>query len=218
MAQTTELTKALDTSSQETTTPEASAATDADQKGNADSASTTNQPDSNEVASTPSCQGTYLYGPWSTAPISFEEALMAQTTELTKALDTSREESTTPAASAITDTDQPDETASASTTNQPDSHEETAGTNSEEMHMETSTPPETAQAQEDAPDATVEYLPATNDEGSRQAQVTKPEKKAASRAIRNDLARLPSLRFAPCAEVNTGKCLDESLVKRVLGI
>lgn len=143
---------------------------------------------------------------------------MAQTTELTKALDTSSQESTTPAASAITDTDQSGETASASTTNQPDSHEETAGTNSEEMHMETSIPPETAQAQEDAPDATVEYLPATNDEGSSQAQIVKTGKKStASRAIRNDLARLAGLRFAPCAKVNTGKYLDESLVKRVTG-
>jgi len=41
--------------------------------------------------------------------------------------------------------------------------------------------------------------------------------KSESRAIRNDLARLPGIRFAPCAEVNTGKYLDESLVKRVTG-
>jgi hypothetical protein len=38
-----------------------------------------------------------------------------------------------------------------------------------------------------------------------------------SRAIRNDLARLSGMRFAPCAEVNTGKYLDESMVKRVTG-
>jgi len=41
--------------------------------------------------------------------------------------------------------------------------------------------------------------------------------KSESRAIRNDLARLPGIRFAPCAEINTGKYLDESLVKRVTG-
>ena len=41
--------------------------------------------------------------------------------------------------------------------------------------------------------------------------------KSESRAIRNDLARLPGIRIAPCAEVNTGKYLDESLVKRVTG-
>ena len=41
--------------------------------------------------------------------------------------------------------------------------------------------------------------------------------KSNSRAIRNDIARLPSVRFAPCAEVNTGMCLDESMVKRATG-
>jgi putative DNA primase/helicase len=41
--------------------------------------------------------------------------------------------------------------------------------------------------------------------------------KSNSRAIRNDLARLPGVRFAPCAEVNTGMSLDESTVKRVTG-
>lgn len=41
--------------------------------------------------------------------------------------------------------------------------------------------------------------------------------KSESRAIRNDLARLPGVRFAPCAEVNTGKSLDESAVKRTTG-
>jgi putative DNA primase/helicase len=41
--------------------------------------------------------------------------------------------------------------------------------------------------------------------------------KSESRAIRNDLARLPGVRFAPCAEVNTGKSLDESMVKRSTG-
>jgi len=41
--------------------------------------------------------------------------------------------------------------------------------------------------------------------------------KSESRAIRNDLARLPGVRFAPCAEVNTGKALDESMVKRATG-
>ena len=145
---------------------------------------------------------------------------MANESESTaKPLDTFNPESTTLEAPASTDADQKGEADSASTTNQPDSNEETAGTNSEEMHMETSILPETAQAQEDAPDATVEYLPATNDEGSSQAQIVKTGKKStASRAIRNDLARLAGLRFAPCAEVNTGKYLDESLVKRVLGI
>jgi putative DNA primase/helicase len=38
-----------------------------------------------------------------------------------------------------------------------------------------------------------------------------------SRAVRNDLARLPGARFAPCAEVNTGMILDESMVKRATG-
>ncbi len=41
--------------------------------------------------------------------------------------------------------------------------------------------------------------------------------KSNSRAIRNDIARLPSVRFAPCAEVNTGMSLDESMVKRATG-
>ena len=41
--------------------------------------------------------------------------------------------------------------------------------------------------------------------------------KSNSRAIRNDIARLPGVRFAPCAEVNTGTSLDESLVKRATG-
>jgi putative DNA primase/helicase len=41
--------------------------------------------------------------------------------------------------------------------------------------------------------------------------------KSESRAIRNDIARLLGVRFAPCAEVNTGKSLDESMVKRVTG-
>ncbi len=41
--------------------------------------------------------------------------------------------------------------------------------------------------------------------------------KSESRAIRNDLARLPGVRFAPCAEINTGKALDESMVKRATG-
>ena len=41
--------------------------------------------------------------------------------------------------------------------------------------------------------------------------------KSNSRAIRNDIARLPGVRFAPCAEVNTGMCLDESTVKRATG-
>jgi len=41
--------------------------------------------------------------------------------------------------------------------------------------------------------------------------------KSESRAIRNDLARLPGVRFAACAEINTGKALDESMVKRVTG-
>ena len=41
--------------------------------------------------------------------------------------------------------------------------------------------------------------------------------KSESRAIRNDLARLPGVRFAPCAEINTGKSLDESMVKRGTG-
>jgi len=38
-----------------------------------------------------------------------------------------------------------------------------------------------------------------------------------SRTIRNDLARLPGVRFAACTEVNTGKSLDESTVKRITG-
>ena len=177
MAHSTELTKALDTSNLESTIQEMSAITDADQTGEVVSASNTAHSDSSRVVTPSPYQLPQKCGPWSTAPISFEEALMAQTTELTKALDTSSQETTTPAASAITDTDQSGETASASTTNQPDSNEETAGTNSEEMHMETSIPPETAQAQEDAPDATVEYLPATNDEGSSQAQIVKTGKK-----------------------------------------
>jgi len=41
--------------------------------------------------------------------------------------------------------------------------------------------------------------------------------KSESRAIRNDIARLLGVRFAPCAEINTGKSLDESMVKRVTG-
>jgi len=41
--------------------------------------------------------------------------------------------------------------------------------------------------------------------------------KSNSRAIRNDIARLPGVRFAPCAEVNTGMSLDESMVKRATG-
>ena len=41
--------------------------------------------------------------------------------------------------------------------------------------------------------------------------------KSSSRAIRNDMARLPGVRFAPCAEVNTGMSLDESMVKRATG-
>lgn len=41
--------------------------------------------------------------------------------------------------------------------------------------------------------------------------------KSNSRAIRNDMARLPGVRFAPCAEVNTGMSLDESMVKRATG-
>ena len=36
--------------------------------------------------------------------------------------------------------------------------------------------------------------------------------KSNSRAIRNDIARLPGVRFAPCAEVNTGMSLDESML------
>ena len=41
--------------------------------------------------------------------------------------------------------------------------------------------------------------------------------KSNSRAIRNDIARLPGVRFAACAEVNTGMSLDESMVKRATG-
>lgn len=41
--------------------------------------------------------------------------------------------------------------------------------------------------------------------------------KSESRAIRNDFARLTGVRFASCAEVNTGKSLDESAVKRMTG-
>ncbi|MYL82788.1 DNA primase [Desulfovibrio aerotolerans] len=41
--------------------------------------------------------------------------------------------------------------------------------------------------------------------------------KSESRAIRNDIARLLGVRFAPCAEINTGKALDESMVKRATG-
>jgi len=41
--------------------------------------------------------------------------------------------------------------------------------------------------------------------------------KSNSRAIRNDIARLPGVRFAQCAEVNTGMNLDESMVKRATG-
>lgn len=41
--------------------------------------------------------------------------------------------------------------------------------------------------------------------------------KSESRAIRNDLARLTGVRLATCAEINTGKALDESLVKRATG-
>uniref|UniRef100_I2Q4H2 Phage/plasmid primase, P4 family, C-terminal domain n=1 Tax=Desulfovibrio sp. U5L TaxID=596152 RepID=I2Q4H2_9BACT len=41
--------------------------------------------------------------------------------------------------------------------------------------------------------------------------------KSESRAIRNDIARLLGVRFAPCAEINTGKSLDESMVKRATG-
>lgn len=38
-----------------------------------------------------------------------------------------------------------------------------------------------------------------------------------TRSIRSDLARLPGVRLATCAEINTGKALDESLVKRMTG-
>jgi len=41
--------------------------------------------------------------------------------------------------------------------------------------------------------------------------------KSNSRAIRNDLARLPGVRLASCAEVNTGMSLDESMAKRTTG-
>ena len=132
-----------------------------------------------EVASTPSYQETHLYGPCSTAPISFEEALMAHNSELAKALDTSREESTTPEASAATDADQSGEADSASTTPQPDSNED-SGTDSEEMHMESTPAPEAAQSQdqEHAPLATAVSLPAADNQGSSQAQIVKTGKKS----------------------------------------
>lgn len=41
--------------------------------------------------------------------------------------------------------------------------------------------------------------------------------KSESRAIRNDLARMPAVRFASGAEANTGKVLDESGIKRTTG-
>lgn len=41
--------------------------------------------------------------------------------------------------------------------------------------------------------------------------------KTESRAIRNDLARLPGVRYAPCAEANDGKSLDEANMKRSTG-
>jgi len=167
-------------------------------------------------------------------------------------LDASSQESTFPEASAATDADQVDAVAPTNPVTEPDSSEKAVSTGTEDLNMEATLAPDVAQEQdkEHTPFSEVEYLPATDDEGSRQAPVTKPEKKAASasrrnrkkkdeakmsrervenmaaneacrvgqsRAIRNDLARLSGMRSAPCAEVNTGTYLDESLVKRVTG-
>ena len=94
-------------------------------------------------------------------------------------LDASRTETTTPEASAATDADQSGEAASASTTTPPDSNED-SGTDSEEMHMESTPAPETAQSQdqEHAPLAMDASLPAAGDQDSSQAQIVKSEKKS----------------------------------------
>ena len=135
-------------------------------------------------------------------------------------LDASRTESTFPETSAATDASQMDAVAPTNNPIEPDSSEDAVSTGTEDLNMETTLAPNAAQEQdkEHVPFAEVEYLPATDDEGSRQAPVTNSEKKAESRAIRNDLARLAGLRFALCAKVNTGKYLDDSLVKRAIGI
>jgi len=167
-------------------------------------------------------------------------------------LDASRTESTFPEMSAATEANKVDAVAPTNPVTEPDSSEKAVSTGTEDLNMEATLAPDVAQEQgkELEPITEAEYLPATDDEGSRQAQVTKSEKKAASasrqdrkkkgeatmprervenmtttaargvgqsRAIRNDLARLSGLRFASCAEVNTGEYLDESLVKRVTG-
>ncbi len=97
-------------------------------------------------------------------------------------LDASRTESTFPEASAATDATQVGALVPINPIPEPDSSEETVSSGTEEAYMAISTAPDVAQEQgkELESIAEAEYLPATDDEGSRQAQVTKPEKGAAS--------------------------------------
>ena len=170
----------LDASRTETTTPEASAATDADQSGEADSASTTTQPDSNEdsgtdseemhMESTPAPEAAQSQDQVH-APLAMDASLPAAGNQDTRQSQIVNSEST--------DADQPGETASAGTTTQPDSNED-SGTDSEEMHMESTPAPEAAQSQdqEHAPLATAVSLPAADNQDSSQAQIVKSEKKS----------------------------------------
>ena len=105
----------------------------------------------------------------------------------TEVLDASRTESTFPEVSAPTDATQVGALVPTNPIPEPDSSEETVNSGTEEANMAISTAPDVAQEQDQElePFAEAEYLPATDDEGSRQAHVTKPEKKAASASRRD---------------------------------
>jgi len=102
-------------------------------------------------------------------------------------LDASRTESTSPEVSVATDAKQVDAVAPTNNLIEPDSSEKAVSTGTEDLNMEATLAPDVAQShnQELERIAEAECLPATDDEGSRQAQVTKPEKKAASASRRD---------------------------------
>ena len=105
----------------------------------------------------------------------------------TEVLDTSRTESTFPESSAATDAIQVGAVVLTNPIPEPDSSEESVNSGTEGLDLENSTAPDVAQEQdkEHTPFAEAEDLPATDDEGSRQPLVTKPEKKAASASRRD---------------------------------
>jgi putative DNA primase/helicase len=97
-------------------------------------------------------------------------------------LDASRTESTFSETSAATDADQMDTVTPTNPITEPGSSEETVISGTKELSMEATPAPNAAQEQdkEHTPFAEAEHLPATDDEGSRQAQVIKQGKGAAS--------------------------------------